>query len=98
MKVVLVTNVIHLSEKENAMGVMACDRKNCENIMCDTLIDESYICNECKEEFKQYAVSDKSNNVQERRELIAKFRMFMQTEKICGSNDNVSLDDFLNGD
>jgi hypothetical protein len=94
VKVALVTNVTHLSAKENAMGVMACDRKNCENIMCDTLIDESYICNECKEEFKQFA---STGSLQPRRDLVVKFREFMQTEKVCGSNDDVSLDDFLNG-
>ena len=34
------------------MGVLACDRRGCDNIMCDTYIPTvGYICNECKEEF-----------------------------------------------
>lgn len=33
------------------MGVLACDRKNCENIMCDRYSPEhGYICGECFEE------------------------------------------------
>lgn len=33
------------------MGVMACDRKGCEHIMCDRLIlDNLYICPECWKE------------------------------------------------
>ena len=32
------------------MGTMGCDRKNCDNIMCDKLSDiHGYICNECYE-------------------------------------------------
>lgn len=30
------------------MSVLACDRKGCENVMCDRLSHEyGYICNEC---------------------------------------------------
>ena len=33
------------------MSVLACDRKGCQNIMCDRLSDDyGYICNECFEE------------------------------------------------
>jgi len=33
------------------MGVLACSRKNCENIMCDRYSHNyGYICNECFEE------------------------------------------------
>jgi len=33
------------------MGVLACDREGCTNIMCDRLNDMyGYICNECFEE------------------------------------------------
>jgi hypothetical protein len=39
------------------MGVLACDRKNCENIMCDNILDINnnksyYICDECLVELK----------------------------------------------
>jgi protein-arginine kinase activator protein McsA len=40
------------------MGVMACDRNGCENIMCDRLLElkvtQKYICNECFEELETY--------------------------------------------
>lgn len=37
------------------MSVLACDKKGCENIMCDTCIDgKYYICNNCKEDFKEW--------------------------------------------
>jgi hypothetical protein len=37
------------------MGVMSCSRKDCENIMCDTYVENiGYICYECKNEFKDY--------------------------------------------
>jgi hypothetical protein len=33
------------------MAIMACDRNNCINIMCDRYSSEyGYICNECFEE------------------------------------------------
>lgn len=35
------------------MGVLACDRKGCENIMCDHFsFKYGYICNECFYELK----------------------------------------------
>lgn len=34
------------------MGVMACSRRECENIMCTEYVyDVGYVCHECKEEF-----------------------------------------------
>ena len=39
------------------MGVKSCSRKNCENIMCDTYIDNiGYICDECQKEFIDYLI------------------------------------------
>ncbi|PHR58770.1 MAG: hypothetical protein COA47_10215 [Robiginitomaculum sp.] len=33
------------------MGVLACDRSGCENVMCDRLSNTyGYICNECFDE------------------------------------------------
>ncbi len=33
------------------MGVLACDRSGCENVMCDRYSHEhGYICNECYDE------------------------------------------------
>ena len=40
------------------MGVLACDRNGCENIMCDNVSHErnEYLCNECKQELKEKGV------------------------------------------
>ena len=35
------------------MGVLACDRDNCKNVMCDRYSNEyGYICNECFNELR----------------------------------------------
>lgn len=37
------------------MSVMACDRKDCTNVMCNIYIpDVGYICEECAKEFKRF--------------------------------------------
>lgn len=41
------------------MGVLACDRAGCENIMCDRLSHiYGYICDECFDELSQMADAD----------------------------------------
>ena len=41
------------------MGVLACDRKGCDNIMCDNYSSEhGYICWECLRELRERAVGD----------------------------------------
>lgn len=42
------------------MGVLACDRKGCENIMCDNVSHErnEYLCGECKQELKVGGFTD----------------------------------------
>ena len=79
------------------MGVMPCTRNNCGNVMCDTRIDDSYICNECKEEFKEYIERNVGVGYQQRRDLVARFRVFIKTEKELIGNDDVLVDDFLEG-
>lgn len=43
------------------MGVMACGRNGCDNIMCHHLLRgescEQYVCYECREEFDAYRAS-----------------------------------------
>lgn len=51
------------------MGVMGCDRFNCQNIMCDRYSDEhGYICNDCFEELLCLGVT-------------ADVQLFMRTRK-----------------
>lgn len=33
------------------MGVISCDRKDCENVMCDITVANKNVCNECADEF-----------------------------------------------
>ncbi len=40
------------------MGVLACSRSGCSNIMCDIYIPEiGYICHECKKQFREYMLN-----------------------------------------
>ena len=74
------------------MGVMACGRRSCENVMCDSYIDNQYICNTCKEEFRNKVGSEDRS----REKFTLAFREFMRTEKTCGySQEIVTIDNFL---
>ena len=56
------------------MGVLACDRKGCENVMCDYVSSEhGYICWECLSELKSKGMCD--------------IGVFMESEKV--EKDNV---------
>lgn len=55
------------------MGVLACERNNCPNIMCDRLSPEfGYLCDDC---FNELVKLGPATNVAE----------FMQTPKTLGS-------------
>lgn len=44
------------------MGVKSCSRRNCDSIMCDTIIDSiGYICADCESEFKNYLIREGIN-------------------------------------
>ncbi|MFW6225469.1 MAG: hypothetical protein ACOC3V_00755 [bacterium] len=79
------------------MGVMSCYRKNCDNIMCDTYIDDvGYICWECKEEFKDYIEYNKIR-VETEGEIRRELKIFMDTRKGDYFKGNeISIDDFFN--
>lgn len=58
------------------MGVKACDRTACENIMCDRLIlnGDAYVCDECWRELLQYADTwPERISVSEVRKLVEEF-------------------------
>lgn len=81
------------------MGVLACDRNDCENIMCNTCINgEYYICNECEQEFKDYL---RSKNIfsPTKNELMGELHGFMKTPKMYkgyGGNEVIDVDEFFN--
>ena len=79
------------------MGVLACDRPNCDNIMCDVYVPGAgYICYECEKEFKVYL--DKHGiNPKTEEEILGALKMFMTTVKdefLTGSE--MELDEFFN--
>jgi hypothetical protein len=71
------------------MGVMACDRKGCNNIMCKimTVDQEYYICNECYEEFNNH-MKIKGMFKGYKRELMKEIPEFMATEKKDNDHEN----------
>lgn len=81
------------------MGVMTCDKKGCDNILCDTLIEQNYyICNECKDEFKiwiqgQIVLCPESHDY-----MLDKFKEFMNIKKRSRRIKIVSdaVDNFFN--
>lgn len=57
------------------MGVMACDRNSCSNIMCDICIaGRWYVCDECAAEFAQ-------RNPGNIPDITYRFEDFMATKK-----------------
>jgi len=79
------------------MGVMSCNRPNCDGIMCDVYVaDVGYVCYECEKEFKEYLVK-KDISPQTDAEIKASLRWFMTTEK--GEYEKgtaMGVDDFFN--
>lgn len=70
-------------------GVRACDRKNCENIMCDNHIPNiGYMCYECEAEF----VKNFSGNLTERA-IKSALTTFMFSKK--NYNKRESINDYL---
>lgn len=80
-----------LTLKTKIMGVMSCNRKNCENIMCDTYIsDVGYVCDECQAEFKE----NLNVEVKNEGEIIRELQKFMATEKFVPGKE-MSVDEFF---
>lgn len=75
------------------MGVLACNRANCENIMCDNMIDNQYICNECLDEFENHVVFDVTPTTE--KGWLSVFNGFMKTEKTSDTFDEMNMREFL---
>ncbi len=63
------------------MGVLACDRNGCDNIMCDILIDNRYCCGDCWAEFKEKISGRGRHTVFSFEKLHEDFVSFMDTPK-----------------
>jgi len=79
------------------MGVLACSRSNCGNIMCDTYVDGiGYICGECRGEFKEYLDRNNLDPTNEA-EIKEHLSVFMETDKDAFTiSEDISVDDFFN--
>lgn len=74
------------------MSVLACERYGCRKVMCDILVENRYICNDCATEFRE-SVGNKAMPI---RELSKAFQTFMDSEKSeYGENRIVTVDEFL---
>jgi hypothetical protein len=78
------------------MGVMACSRKDCDSIMCDTYIQSvGYVCLDCQSEFKTYLQKnslDPTTEGQIKKEL----EKFMTTSKdLYVDGEVITVDDFF---
>lgn len=77
------------------MCVLSCNRKDCENIMCNIYVPNvGYICNECVKEFKEF---QDINDVKFEGEIKVELEKFMSTNKdnvVLGNK--ISVDDFFN--
>lgn len=79
------------------MGVLACDRKGCEHIMCDYLVDDKYVCTDCQGEFEEFVKnSDRGEEFSERNMLVM-FREFMDTpkDKDWSKTDRITVKEFF---
>lgn len=77
------------------MGVLACSRSDCDNIMCELISDEyGYICNECFEELKEFLVYRGTVNDTEGNCLI---KEFMESPKTHERSSSLAgkMEDFL---
>lgn len=78
------------------MSVLSCDRAGCENVMCDCLLENWYVCNECLEEFRQVVGAKMAY---QRSELVSRLKAFLEEAKppkICEHPlDVVTVEDFI---
>lgn len=81
------------------MGVLACSRYRCDNIMCSTCVPViGYICNECQEEFKNYLAAQVGMIRDSEGSILKALEEFMETEKgEFNTNAGINIDDFFNG-
>lgn len=78
------------------MGVKTCSRVDCENIMCDTCVNDiGYVCNDCQNEFKKYL--EKENIVVEtKKQIRSELENFMTIKKdTYTDSEQMSVEEFF---
>lgn len=70
---------------------MSCSISDCDNIMCDTYVDEiGYMCSECKQRFVQWLPTQYPLYLDSRDFIIDKLKEFKKID--VPSESNVRLD------
>jgi hypothetical protein len=79
------------------MGVLACDRKGCNNIMCDYCVNNRwYICTDCIEDFKGYVAKEAHGETLTEERILELFERFMESySEPKDYNFNEILDNFF---
>lgn len=74
------------------MSVLTCSISNCNNIMCDTHIDEiGYICNDCKDRFVQWLPTQSPLYLDSREFIIDKLKEFKKIDVPSHSKKSFDL-------
>lgn len=78
------------------MGVLTCGRKGCDEIMCQTYVDDiGYICDECQSEFNA-TIGNDDDNVFSQGEIVRELTKFMVIRKdIYLKDEKMSVVDFF---
>lgn len=73
------------------MGVKSCNRKNCENIMCDIYVPAlGYICYDCQRDFI-ISMAEKNIYLNTEHEIMIELGKFLESDKTV----ELSLNDFF---
>lgn len=76
------------------MGVMSCQRKDCQNVMCRSSINGQLVCKDCKEEF----TTKFTDKILKRSEFIKEFETFMKSPKDDdwqNANEEIDVHEFI---
>lgn len=71
---------------------MRCNRTGCENIMCDVLIDNKYICPDCLQEFENNCTAPGEHKIGS---ILKAFREFMQSHKDLDNPKMATVKDWI---
>ncbi len=80
------------------MGVMECSRRHCDNILCNTYIDDiGFVCRECQAEFKKYLLHEgiAANTEKEIEKALSDFMETTKDDYSEAKNEEMDVDDFF---
>lgn len=75
------------------MSVLACSRRGCESIMCDTYVPGvGYICSSCQEKFKVWSTNVYPTT---EKQLVYLLQQFMGIDKSMETIIGIDIDKFF---